>query len=199
MPSFASTLRRCHPAGRGLMNTRVLISGLVRPSQASLSAPGANCWRPGRPFASAPSRRPRSSLLRRRRTPLLGSHRGQHLVGGLELLARVNAAFLAPHPLAAEQVRAGQFRADADTARGTCLQIQVTGPAAAGRSSAGTPPGLRTAARPPSPPPSCSSHPAPCGGRRPGGITVDAARERASLSGGQVPGSAAMNLVAIIR
>jgi len=59
---------------------------------------------------------PVASSSRLARSAHLGSHRGQHLIGGLELLACVNAAFLAPQPLVAEQVRAGQFRADADTA-----------------------------------------------------------------------------------
>ena len=42
----------------------------------------------------------------------LDTGRGQHLVGGPELIARVHAAALAPQPLAVEQMRAGQFHAD---------------------------------------------------------------------------------------
>jgi hypothetical protein len=35
MPSLENTVRSCHPAARGLMNSWVLISGLAGPSQAS--------------------------------------------------------------------------------------------------------------------------------------------------------------------
>src|SRR5262249_29716368 len=46
----------------------------------------------------------------------LDAHRGQHVVGGPQLVAGVRAAALAAQPLAVEQVCAGQFRADSGAA-----------------------------------------------------------------------------------
>ena len=46
----------------------------------------------------------------------LDAHRVQHVVGGAQLLARVDAAALAAQPLAVEQMAAGELDADAGTA-----------------------------------------------------------------------------------
>ena len=46
----------------------------------------------------------------------LDAHRGEHLVGGAQLLARVQAAALAAQPFAVEQMGAGELHADAGAA-----------------------------------------------------------------------------------
>jgi hypothetical protein len=40
------------------------------------------------------------------------AHRGQHLIGGAKVLARIGPAVLAAQPFPVEQVGAGQLRAD---------------------------------------------------------------------------------------
>ena len=114
MPSFVNTLRRCHSTVRGLRNSSAPISGFVRPSPASRAMAASWAVSVGERRGGALAHR----LAGGQQLPAgalgepIGSHRGQHLVGGPELLACVQTALLAAQPFAVEQVRAGQFRPD---------------------------------------------------------------------------------------
>ena len=113
IPSLANTLRRCHSTVRGLRKSRAPISGFESPSRASC----AIC-RSCAVSSSRVSTRPLAHLLARRQQLAPGAlgerlhaDRGELVVGGAELRARVDPPVLAAQPLAVEQVRAGELRA----------------------------------------------------------------------------------------
>ena len=113
MPSLVKILRRCHSTVRADRNSWAPISGLVRPSRAS-RAMSASC---GVSVVIGVSTRalahrlaggdqlPARALGERRH-----ADRGEHVVGGTQLLARMDAPAFAAQPLPVEQVRAGQLR-----------------------------------------------------------------------------------------
>ena len=114
MPSLVKTLRKWYWTVRGLMKSRVPISGFESPSRASRAI-----------WASWAVRSPRVSTVRLRTVSPVAKgavgerfrpHRGEHLVGRPKLLARVDAASLATEPFTIKQVRAGELHADAGTA-----------------------------------------------------------------------------------
>ena len=112
IPSLVNTLRRCYSTVRGLMNSWAPISGFVSPSRAS-RAICASCA----VSSSRVSSRALAHLLAGGQQLAAGAlgerlraHRGEHLVGRAQLLARVDAAVLAAQPLAVEQVGAGEVR-----------------------------------------------------------------------------------------
>ena len=100
------------------MNNRLPISGFDRPSRASRAitaswaVSSSPVWtvrlRADSPVASQLAPGPLGERL--------DAHRVQHVVGGAQLLARVNAAALAAQPLAVEQMGAGELHADAGPA-----------------------------------------------------------------------------------
>ena len=115
MPSFPNTLRRCHSTVRGLRNSWAPISGFVRPSAAALRdlqlLRGQVVERLDRALAH---RLPGGEQLATRALGEdLHADLGQQRVRGAELLAGVDAAVLAPQPLAVDQHRAAERDADA--------------------------------------------------------------------------------------
>ena len=93
IPSFANTLRRCHSTVRGLRKSRAPISGFESPSRASWAI--CCSWAVS---SSRDSTRPLAHLLARRDELAPGSlgerlhpDRGEHVVGGPELRASVDA------------------------------------------------------------------------------------------------------------
>ena len=111
IPSLPNTLRRCHSTVRGLRNSRAPISGFDSPSRASSRdlplLRGQIVARLDRPLAHLLARR--QQLPARALGERLHPDRRELLVGGAELLARVDPATLAAQPLAVEQVRAGEL------------------------------------------------------------------------------------------
>ena len=118
MSSLVKTLRRWYLTVRGLMNSRVPISGFESPSRASRAICAS--WAVSSSRVSTVRLRtvsPVASSSRRARSANASdAHRRQHLVGGAQLLARVDAPVLAAQPLAVEQMGAGELHADAGTA-----------------------------------------------------------------------------------
>ena len=118
IPSLPNTLRRCHSTVRGLRNSWAPISGFVCPVAASLAI-WSSCGvrssivstlrlRTVSPVASS-SRRARSA-----KASMPASIEDR--VRGTELLAGVDAAALAPQPLAVDELRAAERHADAGAA-----------------------------------------------------------------------------------
>ena len=110
MSSLMKTLRRWYWTVRGLMNSRVPISGFESPSRASRAI-----WASWAVSSSRVSTRALAGGLAGGQQlaagPLgerLDAHRRQHLVGGAQLLARVDAPVLASQPLAVEQMARGR-------------------------------------------------------------------------------------------
>ena len=156
IPSLANTLRRCHSTVRGLRNSRAPISGLDSPSRAN--------WAICRSCAVSSSRV--STVRLRTFSPVacssrpgafgerLHPDRRELLIRGAELRAGVDAAILASQPLAVEQVRACELRAQSGAAQPLdSLSIQALGGLALAHQRAGTGPdaerpvGLRNGGR----------------------------------------------------
>ena len=118
MPSLANTLRRCHstvPGGQEQLGADLRVGPSVH------REPGDGRFLRGEAGARL-DRVPADRLAGRRQLApgafgeRLGADRGEHLVGGPQLLASVGAPVLAAQPLAVEQVRAGQFGPERSTA-----------------------------------------------------------------------------------
>ena len=103
---------------RGLMNRRVAISELERPSRASRAISASWAVRSSR--VSTLRLRAVSpvgeELAPRSRRERLDAHRGQRVVGGAQLFTGVDAAALSTQPFAVEQVGAGVLDADLGSA-----------------------------------------------------------------------------------
>ena len=112
--SLANTLCRWYWTVRGLMNSLPPISGLERPSPASLaicaSCGGEHVARLDR--ARAGGHAGRQQLACRALREGLHPDRHEQLVRDLQLLARVEPPALAAQPLAVEQMRTGQVDLD---------------------------------------------------------------------------------------
>ena len=103
---------------RGLMNSRAPISGLERPvarQPRDLGLLGGELAA-GLDGALAGRLAGGQQLARGALGERLGAHRGEQLVRGAQLLARVEAAALAAQPFAVEQVRASELQRDAGAA-----------------------------------------------------------------------------------
>ena len=110
MSSFVNTLRRWYSTVRGLMNSCAPISGFECPSRASRAICASCGVSPSR--VSAVRLRtvsPVASSSRSARSANASGPCDEQLVGGAQLLARVDAAALAPQPLAVDQVGAGEL------------------------------------------------------------------------------------------
>ena len=101
---------------RGLMNSRLPISGFESPSRASRAIWASWAVRSSRSrqcvFGALSGGQQLALGSRRKR---LSTHRAEHLVSGAELLTGVEAPALAAQPFAVEQMGAGKFGADAGT------------------------------------------------------------------------------------
>ena len=119
MPSLVNTLRRCHSTVRGLMYSCAPISGFVRPSRASraicASCGGELVARLDRALAHGLTRG--EQLDARTLGEAFGAHRGEHLVRGAQLLARVHPALLAAQPLSVDAGGRGRARRGCGCAR----------------------------------------------------------------------------------
>ena len=161
MPSLANTLRRCHSTVRARQEQ---LGADLRVGQAVPRQPGdVGLLRGerGRRLDAALAhllaggdQLPAGALGERRH-----ADRGEHVVGGAQLRARVRAAALPAQPLAVEQVRAGQLRAQPGPAEPVDrLAVQVArrlrrrsaAPGSAPRCPApkSVPPGLRRLRQP---------------------------------------------------
>ena len=119
MPSLVNTLLRCHSTVRALRKSCAPISGFDEPSRASR----AICSSCG-VSSSRVSKAPLAHLLagcEQLAAGALGERlhadRDEHVVGGPQLLACVDASALAAQPLAVEQMRAGELGTELRMAR----------------------------------------------------------------------------------
>ena len=114
MSSFLKTLRRWYCTVRELMNSCAPISGLERPSRASLAICASCGVRMSRVFVGAPAR-----VLSGGKELVAGSLRkrlrpdaAERLVRGSKLLARLEAPVLTTKPLAVHELRSRQLKRD---------------------------------------------------------------------------------------
>ena len=114
MSSFANTLRRWYSTVRGLMNSWAPISGFVCPSRGEAGDLRLLRREDVARLVGAPAHRLAGGqqLAAGALGERLGPEAAEHLVGGAQLLARVDAPVLAPQPFAVEQVGAGELDAD---------------------------------------------------------------------------------------
>ena len=111
-------MRRWYWTVRGLMKSWAPISGFVSPSRASR----AICASCGGQVAAGLDAAFADGLARGEELAAgpvgerFDAHRRQHVVGGVQLLAGVDAPLFASQPLPVEQVRAGELDAEAGTA-----------------------------------------------------------------------------------